>query len=84
MTHSTKTPRWVFLIILCFALIEPLTHLWLTYGLNDDVAHTGFHIGDTPFFTTDMELFRNGFYSPYLACDTETGRRDLSLFALPH
>jgi len=82
--YNAKTPPWVYGIILGFALIEPLTHLWLTYGLGDNVAHSGFHIGDTPFFTTDMEIFGNGFYSPYLACDTDTGRRDPSLFALPH
>ncbi len=84
MTYNAKTPIWVWGIIVCFALIEPLTHFWLAYGLGNDVAHSGFHIGDTPFFTTDMEIFSNGFYSPYLACDTETGRQNFSLFALPH
>jgi len=84
VAYSAKTPWWIVGIIVAFALIEPLTHVWLAHGLGDDVAHSGFHIGDTPFFTTDMEVFGNGFYSPYIACDTEDGRRDPVLFALPH
>ena len=77
-----RIPWWVFAIIFGLAAVEPVTHLWLRYGLGGGIVHTGFHIGDTPFFLTSMQIFENGFHSPYVICGT--GTHDVSFFALPH
>lgn len=84
MNSGPRQARWVYLLILAFALIEPATHLWLKYGLSGDVAHSGLHIGDTPFYLTDMRIFGNGFHSPYVLCSSVEGPENPWLFALPH
>ena len=84
MNSAPRHARWVYGIILAFALIEPATHLWLSYGLSGAVAHSGLHIGDTPFFLTGMRIFGNGFHSPYVLCSSTEGAANPWLFALPH
>lgn len=84
MSRAAWAARWPYAVILLLALIQPLTHLWLQYGLSGEVRHSGFAIGDTPFFLTDMGIFTNDFYSPYVACESEGGSNNASLFALPH
>lgn len=75
-------PFWVFLVSVALASIDPIQHLWLEGFLPEDQAHTGFHIGDTPFFLTSMDIFSNEFHSPYAPCDAEAN--DWHRFALPH
>jgi hypothetical protein len=77
-------PKGILLIIVALSIIEPLTHLWLQYGLPDEMAHTGFHIGDTPFFLTSMKVFQNDFFSPYITCQAPGGDNAMAFFALPH
>lgn len=84
MPDVSRHPRWPWVIIVGFALIEPLTHVWLQYGLSGDVVHSGFHIGDTPFFLWDMQIFTNNFYSPYVVCTSAEGANNPWLYALPH
>lgn len=84
MPESPRPARWVYFLIAGIALVEPATHLWLKYGLTGDAAHSGLHIGDTPFFLTDMRIFTNGFFSPYVPCGSSEGSNNPSLFALPH
>ncbi len=84
MAKEQRPARWVYLLIAVFALIEPATHCWLRFGLSGDVVHSGLHIGDTPFFLTDMRIFSNGFHSPYVLCSSTEGPQNPWLFALPH
>ena len=84
MIRAARTiPGWILVLVLAFGLVEPLTHLWLSHGLPDTVRHTGFHIGDTPFFLTAMQLFEAGFSSPYVPC-AEAAQSRFAYFALPH
>lgn len=84
MNKGRPPARWVYAIILGFALIEPLTHLFLKYGISGAVVHSGLHIGDTPFFLWDMQIFTNHFYSPYVPCGNADGANNPWLYALPH
>ncbi len=97
MTHNTHrppastgtqapspTPPWVWLLCLAIALIEPITHFVLRHGLPDSIVFTGLHIGDTPFFLTSMDIFANGFFSPYADCQSTLGTHNPAYFALPH
>lgn len=59
-------------------------HLWLKHALPETFAHTGFHIGDTPFFLTAMNIFQSGFRSPYAVCQSLLGAHNFAYFALPH
>ncbi|MBI2426128.1 MAG: hypothetical protein HYV27_25115 [Candidatus Hydrogenedentes bacterium] len=78
------TPRWVWLIIVLIAAIDPLQHFWLYLWAPAGWAHTGFHIGDTPFFLTAMDMFNSGFASPYAVSGSPLGAASASYFALPH
>lgn len=84
MPDPARPSRWPWLAIIGLALVEPLSHLWLKYGLSGDVVHSGFRIGDTPFFLTAMNIFSNDFYSPYVTCQSSAGAHNPWLFALPH
>ena len=77
-----RSPWWILVIVIGLAAVEPLTHLWLRYGLVGDFAHTGLHIGDTPFFLTAMQIFENNFHSPYGLCVADA--QSISYFTLPH
>lgn len=79
---STATPRWVWGIILGLAAIDPLQHIWLLLWMPEGWAHTGFHIGDTPFFLTAMNMFQTDFASPYAVCSADPA--SWRYFALPH
>ncbi len=83
MRAARNIPRWVLALIMLFGLVEPLTHLWLGHGLPGAARHTGFHIGDTPFFLTAMQLFDADFTSPYVPC-AEASESHYAYFALPH
>lgn len=76
--------RWPGFAILFLALIEPLSHCWLKYGPLGDMVHSGFRIGDTPFFLTAMNIFSSDFFSPYATCQSADGSNNPWLFALPH
>lgn len=84
MNGPRKTPWWVFGIIAGMAALEPIMHCWLRHGLPEHLAHTGFHIGDTPFFLTAMNIFQNGFLSPYAIPESPHGMHSMAYFALPH
>lgn len=84
MHSGRRHARWPWLIILALALVEPATHLWLAYGISGERAHSGLHIGESPFFLTEMRLFSEGFQSPYLPCADTDDPKDPWLFALPH
>ena len=84
MRDARRVPRWPLAVIAGFALIPPLTHCWLKYGLSGAIAHSGFSIGDTPFFLTAMRIFTNDFFSPYVTCQSSDGNHNAWLFALPH
>lgn len=84
MSESPRPTRWPYALVFAFALIQPLTHLWLKYGLRGDMVHSGFAIGDTPFFLTAMKIFTNDFFSPYVTCQSTDGAHNPWLFALPH
>ncbi len=77
-------PKSVCCIIIGLALIEPIMHLALPYMVGEGQAHTGFHIGDTPFFLTAMDSLRNGFQSPYALPDSPLGTANAAYYALPH
>lgn len=84
MYNESRLSRWPYVAIVGLALIEPLTHLWLKYGLSGEVVHSGFRIGDTPFFLAAMNIFSNDFFSPYVTCQSTDGAHNPWLFALPH
>ena len=84
MYKESRKGRWPYVVIVGLALIEPLTHLWLKYGLSGEVVHSGFRIGDSPFFLTAMSIFSNDFFSPYVTCQSTDGAHNPWLFALPH
>ena len=66
------------------ALIEPVMHLAIPHMVGEGQVHTGFRIGDTPFFFTAMDSLRSGFESPYATCDSPMGQANAAYFALPH
>lgn len=84
MGSGMRPSRWPWLLIALIALIEPATHAWLKYGWVGAGAHSGLHIGDTPFFLTSMRIFTNDFFSPYAVCTSSEGPNNPWLFALPH
>lgn len=84
MTRPRHIPGWALALMLALAAIEPLTHLWLTCGLPEGMAHTGFHIGDTPYFLTPMKMFQTGFLSHYATCRSALPPHTPAWFALPH
>lgn len=81
---SRRTRLGIAALIIGLSAIDPLTHIWLKFGLPPRMAHTGFHIGDTPFFLTSMRIFQNGFYSPYAASQSPLAAHSIAYFALPH
>jgi hypothetical protein len=83
MSAPRATPPWLYPLIALLAAVNPLTHLWLLYGLPEGLSATGFHIGDTPFFLTAMSAARNVDFAPYALCDA-SGAFGASSFALPH
>lgn len=84
MRDPRSTSRWPLVLIGFLALLQPATHCWLKYGLSGSMAHSGFSIGDTPFFLTAMKIFSNDFFSPYVTCQSTDGAHNAWLFALPH
>ncbi|HPO14758.1 MAG TPA: hypothetical protein PLI09_15055 [Candidatus Hydrogenedentes bacterium] len=83
MKEAPAIPRWVWVIIIALSLVEPVTHGVLLYGLPEGVAPTGLHIGDTAFFLTAMQIFLNGFESPYATCQSPAGYKNITYFVLP-
>ena len=79
-----RTPWWIWAIILVLPLIEPAMHWFIDNYPIPGQKHTGFHIGDTPFFLTAMDSLRSGFESPYAVCDSPLGEANGAYFALPH
>jgi len=76
--------RWIVALIVVIALVEPVTHFALEHTLSGDSVHSGFHIGDTPFFLTSMRAFGTGFVSPYTTDASVHGDASARYFALPH
>lgn len=68
-----RAPRWVWLVALALAAIEPLTHVWIAYFPPVGTASTGMHIPDSVIFLHAMNMFENGFFSPYASCEAEHG-----------
>ncbi len=79
-----RTPLWVWLIVVGLALIEPVTHLWIAFGLPDGSVPTGLHIPDTICFRVFMDMFESGFHSPHATCQAPQGSQYIGYFAVPY
>ena len=74
MDEIQKTPKWLILLIVIIASIEPLTHLWIAHGNHgNDAVPTGLHIPDSSIFIHCMNMFQTDFYSPYASIKAPNG-----------
>jgi hypothetical protein len=79
-----KTPKWLILLIVIIAAIEPLTHVWITHGNHGSNAiSTGLHIPDSSIFIHSMNMFQTDFYSPYASAHSPHGDRSPAFLAAP-
>ncbi|HIJ66094.1 MAG TPA: hypothetical protein HPP77_09100 [Candidatus Hydrogenedentes bacterium] len=81
---KTRTPRWVWLVIVVLASIEPLTHVWIAHFPPEGAVPTGLHNPDSGVFLDSMRMFRTGFYSPYASCRSAYGTHSVAYFSVPH
>jgi hypothetical protein len=68
----TGIPKWVWGIVLVYALLEPVTHLWLSSGSHGDNAFSGIHNPDSAVFLHAMRMFETDFFSPYASSEAES------------
>lgn len=78
-----EIPAWAWGIIGVYALIEPLSHVWLLYFPPAGTVHTGMHIPDSAVFSHGMRIFENDFYSPYVPFDSADGGHSFKYFPVP-
>ncbi len=85
-THSLflGMPWWVWALCILLPGTEIFLHAFMPLLLPQEAAFTGFHIGDTPFFLTSMNIFVNCFDSPYATCQSPAGLASAQYFMLPH
>ena len=81
---STRTPRWIWGVLVALALIEPGVHVWIALAPPSGTVPTGLHVLDTASWLTAMRHALGGGYSPYAMCSSALGTTDPSHFALPH
>jgi hypothetical protein len=74
----------VWLIIAALAMLEPLAHLWIAYGLPAGSTPTGLHIPDTICFRVFMDAFESDFRLPHATCQAPGGTNFIGYFAMPY
>lgn len=82
-TFFREIPAWIWGIIGVYALIEPLSHVWLLYFPPAGTVHTGMHIADSVVFSHGMRIFENDFYSPYVPFDSPDAGHSVKYFPVP-
>jgi len=73
-------PLWVWLIVFGLASIEPLTRVWLEFGLPADQAPTGMRTIVDVSFIHSIRMFDTGFFSPFATCKSALGTHDISYY----
>lgn len=84
MSERRRTPWYVWLIAGVLGLSQPLLILWITQFPPEGMVPTGLHIPDSAIFIQSMDMFENGFYSPYATAASEVGDHDLSFYPMPY
>lgn len=77
-------PRWVLGVIVCIALIDPLSHLLIRHFPPAGTVPTDGHTVDTFNYLTGMRYAHAPWFSPYSLCNEEFASGDPTLFAIPH
>lgn len=83
MNGTSRTPVWVWLAILGFALVEPVTHAVLRIDWGGTHVGTGLHIEDDSGFLPAVAMFETGFFSPYVTYAHPHGPHDPAIFGAP-
>jgi uncharacterized membrane protein YqaE (UPF0057 family) len=82
--ENRKTPKWLILLIVIIASIEPLTHLWIAHGQHgENAVSTGLHISDSSIFIHCMNMFPTDFYSPYASVQSPHGDHSSAFLPSP-
>lgn len=77
------TPRWVWVLIICLSLIEPLTHLWIADLPPRGTVATGLRIPESVFHIHAMRMFDTGFANPFATCKSPHGVQYIGYYAIP-
>lgn len=83
MTHPPSVPRWVWLMALAVASLQPMLHLWLAYAPPEGTVSTGLTLPDTVLMLLPMRMFEDGFFSPFATCQAPGGPSGVHLYPLP-
>ncbi len=79
-----KTPRWVWGLVLGFALVQPCLILGTQYFPPEDTRPTGLHIADSALFLQSMAMFETGFATPYATAQDPGEGAGPRYYAVPH
>lgn len=77
-------PSGVLLLMLALGSLQPLVHLYIRWAPPAGTTPTGLHIPDSALFLQSMEMFRNGFYSPFATCQAAAGPQSFTYYSVPH
>lgn len=78
------TPWWIPAIIFALAALQPLAHLQVQYLPPEGAVPTGLHTPDSALFLQAMDMFANGFASPYATCEAGAGPASVTYYSVPH
>ncbi|MFM1918610.1 MAG: hypothetical protein RLZZ303_244, partial [Candidatus Hydrogenedentota bacterium] len=70
---SSRSPLWVFAVIVALSAIPPLQHVWVWHYPPEGYVPTGMLVGDHAHHLLSMRAFENGFYSPFALPDASSG-----------
>lgn len=66
------------------ALTQPLVHFALRFLPPEGAVHSGLSVPDSALFIQSMDMFFNGFHSPYAMCKSEWTEHSLRYYSVPH
>ncbi len=78
-----RIPKWVWVIALLLASIEPLQHAWIVHAPPRGTESTGMHVADSAIFIHAMRMFETDFLNPYASEDASYGDHSPRYFPVP-
>ena len=76
--------KGIFLLILFFALSQPVVCLWPLAAPPEGAVATGLHIPDSALFLYSMRMADTELGTPYATCGRISAQRGLPYYAVPH
>lgn len=77
-------PPAILAVILALSALQPLVHAYIRYAAPTGTVPTGLHIPDSALFLQSMDMFVNGFYSPFATCQAAAGPQSMTYYSVPH